>query len=760
MMKNDTIMKMFPIYTVEDNLLVSKKGDITVAYKLMLPKVYSLDITDIQKINDLFDRIIRSFPEDTIIQKQDYFFVDTIKDHNIKDESIVLGSKNGFFYEKPLLHQESYLFITKDSKNKISLTSTQKCYNLYSLEVKSFLEQVFIAISFLENSGFFSVKKLDDDEIIKIVGKYFSLSKKGDTSVKDLFFDKRLQVGNNYGEIYVITAPDLPIISNSSMTNDNASIQHTDFQIPFIQPICLGLECNHIYNQVIYIDSTANLVCELNQHKNSPIQSLEHEITYKTPISELVSVINDKQLKLVNLHFSVILWDVEEDHLQRGMKQLENSFEELGIIPYQIKHGIKDLFMNNAPGASVYIPDRYKFMGFCEQVPVFLNFESYYKGNKEGILFNDRKLEIPIRLDLWEEPVKRGLIDNRNRLVFGSMERGETFLINHIAGQYYEQGHHIMIMDIGDSYQKLCHEVEGQYYKYELNKPFQFNPFYAKSHEEITTDKKEFLCLLIKLLWKGEGGVPIKNEDKQIIEVYIDRFYDFVFLNEDVVPSLFSFYEFVARTDINKVCSTFDKVGLLASLKYFYDGTCVQVFNSSDSNNLVRARFVVFELSDIKNDPVLYPLLSLLCVNVIMEKAQNMPEVKKSIFINECWKPIASKELSGVIKSLYKTVNNFYSELVIIANDIDHILDQPAGNIVIEHTDTIIMLCLKNKKEAKNKLATHLSFTESDLDKLFSISKREVFIKVGNLSNIYVIEEILCRLPRFRTPINLANNYY
>lgn len=40
---------------------------------------------------------------------------------------------------------------------------------------------------------------------------------------------------------------------------------------------------------------------------------------------------------------------------------------------------------------------------------------------------------------------------------------------------------------------------------------------------------------------------------------------------------------------------------------------------------------------------------------------------------------------------------------------------------------------------AKDKFASYLSFTESDLEKLFSTDKREVFIKVGSLSNVYQV---------------------
>src|SRR5690606_13328147 len=128
-----------------------------------------------------------------------------------------------------------------------------------------------------------------------------------------------------------------------------------------------------------------------------------------------------------NQHFNVILWDDTEEHLDTRKNQLENAFKELGIVPYQINYGLKSLFLNNAPGCTVSIPEEYRFTGISEQVPVFLNFETYYQGNKEGILLSDRKNGAPIRLDLWDDPLKKGLIVNRNRLIFGPSGTGKSF---------------------------------------------------------------------------------------------------------------------------------------------------------------------------------------------------------------------------------------------------------------------------------------------------------------------------------------------
>ncbi|GAA0716362.1 TraG family conjugative transposon ATPase [Aquimarina litoralis] len=741
-MNNESLHKVFPIYAVENDLIISKNGDITVGYKLQLPQIYSLDKESINRINQLFDKIIRSLPENTIIQKQDYFFVDKIKEAVTQGDQMLSRSDNKFFYEKPTLSHECYLFITKDSKNKISLTSNTKLYQKYMDEVNDFLKVVNTSISFLAKEEFFEVNSLDSETIINILGKYISLSAEGQQSLKDLFFDKRLQVGEKIAEMYAITSYNqLPLSIETTKKNIDFSTQRTDFQIPFIQPVCLGLECNHIYNQVIFIDNSekvfSKLKTKLNQFKSLAILSKENEVTYDQ-IDQLVNNVIEKELRFVYQHFNIILWDTEEDKLENHKNQLENAFKELSITPYQIKHSLKDLFMANVPGACATIPEIYKFIGISEQTPVFLNFESYYQGNKDGILLTDRKNGAPVRLDLWIEPVKRGLIVNRNRLIFGPSGTGKSFLINHIASQYYEQGHHIVMIDIGNSYKKLCNLVKGQYYAYDPDVPLEFNPFHFNHIDEVNNDKKIFLTSLIIFLWKGED--PFRREEKQVIGLYLDAYYETFKHEDDTYPCMASFYEFVDKNEVmDNEEKYFDKISFQLSLRDFYDGKYHRILNSETPIDLVQERFIVFEMDNIKDHPVLFPLVTMLCIDVVMSKIRKIPEAKKSIFIDECWKPISKGEMAQFIKYLYKTVRKFYGEVAIATQDVEDILDTPAGPAMINNTDTMILLSHKKKMATKDKFAQYLSFSESDLEKLFSTDKREVFIKVGSVSNVYKV---------------------
>ena len=422
--------------------------------------------------------------------------------------------------------------------------------------------------------------------------------------------------------------------------------------------------------------------------------------------------------------------------LEKSKNKVENIFRELGIAPYHIKFALQDIYINNCPGSATLIPKEYRFIGISEQTPTLINFESYYESYKDGVLLCDRKNLAPIRIDLWDEPVKRGHIVNRNRLIFGPSGTGKSFLINHIASQYYEQGHHIVMIDIGNSYRKLCSLVGGQYYTYEIDNPLEFNPFYIQG--EIDIDKKEFLCSLVLFLWKGD--TPASREEKQIITLYLDAFYNKLKVSPEIYPKLATFYEFVMenRVEYNEE-KYFDKLSFDLSLRDFYDGKYSHVLNSEKSVDLLHERFIVFEMDNIKDHPILFPLVTMLCIDVIMNKIRDLKGIKKSVFIDECWKPISKGDMAEFIRYMYKTVRKHYGEIAIATQDIEDILDTAAGPAMINNTDTMVLLSHKKKMAAKDKFMTHLSFNESDLEKLFSTDKHEVFIKVGNLSNVYKI---------------------
>ena len=63
----------------------------------------------------------------------------------------------------------------------------------------------------------------------------------------------------------------------------------------------------------------------------------------------------------------------------------------------------------------------------------------------------DRTNGKPLHLDISDEPMRRGITTNRNKLVIGPSGSGKSFFMNHLVRQYWEQNTHIILIDIGNS---------------------------------------------------------------------------------------------------------------------------------------------------------------------------------------------------------------------------------------------------------------------------------------------------------------------
>jgi conjugation system TraG family ATPase len=738
--KVTNIEKIFPINNIENGMIIAKNGSYSLAYEVTLPSVYSLSKHDIEQINLIVDKVIRSLPPNTILQKQDYFFSKKITDPVTESADFLSRGDNRFFYERPVMEHRCYLFITKQIKEKgdpFGVLKSSKQFNDHIAKEGLFHNAVETALSFLEKGGYFTVKQLEDDEITRVLTTYFSLSENETDELGDVVLDKQLMVNGSFAEIFAITSnEDLPLQISTEIKRAEFSTQKTDFYVPFIQPICLDIDFNHLYNQVIYIESSDAIFSvikrKMNQFRSLATLSKENEVSYGL-LEGLVEEVISKEMSFVKQHYSVIIWDKNFNRLQDGVIELKNKFRELNILPYPVTYSMRDIFLANCPGNADRLPDVYKFIGVSSHVSCFLNLESFTGSQKSGALFCNRKNSAPTRIDFWDEPVSRGLIVNRNRLIFGPSGTGKSFLINHIASQYYEQGHHVVMIDIGNSYKKLCLLVKGKYYAYDKDQPLDFNPFYIES---LTPEKKEFLTTLIVFLWKEYE--KCSREEKQILATYLEAYYKHLELHPGIYPCFSTFYEFVVENKAEEGEERFfDKDSFKISLKEFYSGVYSRILNSENPVNFNEERFIVFELDNIKDHSVLFPLVTMLIIDVIMDKIRNLPGVKKSIFIDECWKPISKGEMVEFIKYLYKTVRKFYGEVAIATQDVEDILDTPAGPAMINNTDTLILLSHKKKTSSLDKFKTFLSFSDADLDKLFSVDRGEVFIKMGDYSNVY-----------------------
>lgn len=127
---------------------------------------------------------------------------------------------------------------------------------------------------------------------------------------------------------------------------------------------------------------------------------------------------------------------------------------------------------------------------------------------------------VPVRLDIQSVARNLGYIDNLNSIVVGPSGSGKSFTMNTLVRNWYNDGQHIFIIDVGDSYQGLCRVIneetggkDGVYNSYDPNEPFSFNPFKGRSHwnevdedGERTASGMEFVLSLLKTIYEPAEG--------------------------------------------------------------------------------------------------------------------------------------------------------------------------------------------------------------------------------------------------------------
>lgn len=81
--------------------------------------------------------------------------------------------------------------------------------------------------------------------------------------------------------------------------------------------------------------------------------------------------------------------------------------------------------------------------------------------------------------------------------------------------------------------------------------------------------------------------------------------------------------------------------------------------NSDKQLDLLDKRFVVFEIDSIKDHPILFPVTTIIIMEMFINKLRRLKGVRKMIIIEEAWKALAKEGMAEYVRYLYKTVRKF-----------------------------------------------------------------------------------------------------
>lgn len=572
-------------------------------------------------------------PDYTVIHKQDWFTEERYKAKPGEDASFLSRSFERHFNERPYLRHSCYLFITKTTKERMrsqSDFSTLCRSRIVPQEVgdpqavERFAEAVSQAESILRESGLLRLRRLGAGEIIGtpgspgLIAQYFTLSREPVTN-EDIRFDPgRMMIGDKILCLHTLTdLDDLPQTVSTDARYERLSTDRSDCRLSFAAPVGLLLGCNHLYNQYIFLDNheqTLRGFERLARNMNSLSRYSRSNAVNKEWIDLYLSQAHVDNMLSVRCHCNVISWAENSEELARIRNDVGAQLALMGCTPHHNTVDVPVLFWGGIPGNEGDFPAEESFYTFLEPALCFFTAETTYRSSPSpfGIKMVDRLTGVPVHLDISDEPMKRGVITNRNKFILGPSGSGKSFFTNHMVRQYYEQGAHIVLVDTGNSYKGLCDLIhkksggrDGIYLTYTEEEPICFNPFYT-SDGVFDIEKRESIKTLILTLWKRDDEAPTRAEEVALsnaVNLYLAELKK----NPALTPSFDTFYEFVGG-DYRRLLrqknvreKDFDIDGFLNVLEpYYRGGEYDYLLNSDKELDLLDKRFIVFELDNIR----------------------------------------------------------------------------------------------------------------------------------------------------------------
>ena len=786
-LKATTLESKFPLLSVENDVIVSKDADVTVAFRVELPELYTVTSTEYEAIHSAWVKAMKVLPDYSIVHKQDIFIRESYKpDTDREDISFLSRSFERHFNERPFLNHTCYLFLTKTTKER---SRTQSNFNslcrgfIVPKEIKDreavakFIEAVGQFASIMNESGFVKLHRLTTDEIVGtgqtagIVEKYFSLSQTDTTTLKDMSLGAdEMRIGDNILCLHTLSdVEDLPGNVTTDIRYEKLSTDRSDCRLSFASPVGLLLPCNHILNQYVFIDdSAANLQkfekMAKNMHSLSRY-SRSNQIN-KEWIDEYLNEAHSFGLTSVRCHCNVMAWSDDREELKRIKNEVGS---QLALMECKPRHNTVDtptLFWAGIPGNAADFPAEESFYTFIEQAVCFFAEETNYKNSPSpfGIKMVDRLTGKPLHVDISDLPMKKGITTNRNKFVLGPSGSGKSFFMNHMVRQYYEQGTHVVLVDTGNSYQGLCEMInkktkgeDGIYFTYTEENPISFNPFYTDDFV-FDVEKKDSIKTLLLTLWKSEDDKITKTESGELgsaVTAYIDR----IKADRSIIPNFNTFYEFMRddyRTELEERAikvskDDFNIDNFLTTLRQYYRGGRFDFLLNSDKNiDLLNKRFIVFEIDAIKENRELFPVVTIVIMEAFINKMRRLKGIRKQIIVEEAWKALSSPSMSEYLKYLYKTVRKYFGEAIVVTQEVDDIISSPVvKEAIINNSDCKILLDQRKYMNKFDSIQNLLGLTDKERGQILSINMannpsrlyKEVWIGLGGTqSAVYATE--------------------
>lgn len=786
-------------------IIYTKTGEYSAILKIENPvQKYSANTDSYYEFTHLFSAIAQTLGEGYAIHKQDIFIRKQFEDGSGDQHEFLSAAYFRYFNGRHYTDSVCYLTITQESKKS-------RLFSFDNKKWRDFLVKIRKVHDLLHDAGVQAVF-LNETEANRYVDRFFAMDFKNKTVSMTNFkaSDENLSMGDKRCKVYSLVDVDCVSLPSLIRPYSNIEVNNNEMPVDLLSAIdSIPNAETVVYNQIIFLPNQKRELALLDKKKNrhASIPNPGNQMAVED-IKRVQEVIARESKQLVYTHYNLIVSVPADTDLQKCTNHLENTFSRLGIHISKRAYNQLELFVSSFPGNSYSMSEDYDRFLTLSDAAMCLMYKERIQHSEETplkIYYTDRQ-GVPVAIDITGKEGKYKLTDNSNFFCLGPSGSGKSFHMNSVVRQLYEQGTDVVMVDTGNSYEGLCEYLNGKYISYTEEKPITMNPFRI-NRAELNVEKTGFLKNLVLLIWKGSQGTVTKTEDR-LIEQVITEYYDTYFngfegfsitQREDLQKSLQidernhndrrdesererdaridrminemerrrkelkvkelsfnSFYEFSVQR-IPDICSENRISGIdLSTYRYmmkdFYrGGNHEKTLNENMDSSLFDETFIVFEIDSIKDDPLLFPLVTLIIMDVFLQKMR-IKKNRKVLVIEEAWKAIASPLMAEYIKFMYKTARKFWASVGVVTQEIQDIIGSPiVKEAIINNSDVVMLLDQSKFRERFDEIKAILGLTDVDCKKIFTVNRlenkegrsffREVFIRRGSTSGVYGVEE-------------------
>ena len=784
-------------------VLYTKTGEYSAVLKIENPvQKYSADIDSYYDFTHLFTALAQTLGEGYAIHKQDIFVRKQFASEPTDGQEFLSSSYFRYFKGRPYTDSLCYLTITQEAKKSRLFSFDSKKWRDFLVKIRKVHDQL--------RDGGVQARFLNKAEASEYVDRYFAMNFKDRTVSMTNFKadDETVSMGDKRCKVYSLVDVDCAALPSQIRPYTNIEVNNTEMPVDLVSVVdSIPNAETVVYNQIIFLPNQKRELSLLDKKKNrhASIPNPNNQMAVED-IKRVQEVIARESKQLVYTHFNMVVAVSAGADLQKCTNHLENAFGRMGIHISKRAYNQLELFVGSFPGNCYTLNEEYDRFLTLSDAAMCLMYKERVLHSEETplkIYYTDRQ-GVPVAIDITGKEGKNKLTDNSNFFCLGPSGSGKSFHINSVVRQLHEQGTDVVMVDTGNSYEGLCEYLGGKYISYTEERPITMNPFRI-NREEYNIEKIDFLKNLILMIWKGSDS-QIPEIEFRIVEQIIIDYYDAYFngftrytdeQREVLLKNLFaaasrknpnkpprevdemvrkqievlearraalkvselnfnSFFDY-SFDRLEQICTENDITTISYStystmLQPFYKGGAYEkILNENVDSALFDETFIVFEVDAIKENKKLFPIVTLIIMDVFLQKMR-IKKNRKVLVIEEAWKAIASPLMAEYIKFMYKTARKFWASVGVVTQEIQDIIgSEIVKEAIINNSDVVMLLDQSKFKERFDEIRKILGLTEVDCKKIFTINRlenkdgrsffREVFIRRGTTSGVYGVEE-------------------